>query len=123
MKPSSTNRNTEYLVYALRDSLGKLEAALSKVDEPILIFDEDNKLEWCNEAFENLAQKTRITLIGSTVSDCFSPFTNPHTHQAKRREDTLRKLLSLNEETFNIDLYQQTTQRKYECEKIGRAHV
>ena len=116
MKPSSTNRNTEYLVYALRDSLGKLEAALSKVDEPILIFDEDNKLEWCNEAFENLAQKTRITLIGSTVSDCFSPFTNPHTHQAKRREDTLRKLLSLNEETFNIDLYQQTTQRKYECE-------
>ena len=110
------------LVEPLRRSLARLESALSKVDEPIMIFDENNNLEWCNYSFEKMVMKPRLLMLGQNISTCLAPFIDTHHNQPDRRlsksqnEANLEQLLMLTEGNFNISFKSQAGLSHYECE-------
>ena len=122
MTPLSEKINTNNLIGPLRKSLARLESALAQVDEPIIIFDEDKNLEWCNKSFERLARKPRLLMLGKGIDHCLSAFISNHNTQSGKdlgrnnESHALTPLLNLIEGNFNIVLNQGRKQSYYECE-------
>jgi len=122
MTPDNLEISTDNLVQPLRRSLARLESALSKVDEPIIIFDENNNLEWCNNSFEKMVMKSRLFMLGQNISTCLAPLINAHHDQPDRRlskdqhDANLEPLLKLSEGNFNISFKSKAGLSHYECE-------
>jgi signal transduction histidine kinase/ActR/RegA family two-component response regulator len=53
----------------LRQTLGRLEAALSSVDDSLVLTDFDGRVEWTNRAFDQLVGHGRLRSLGRRLSD------------------------------------------------------
>lgn len=51
----------------LRDTLGRLEAALSSVDDALALTDFDGLVVWTNRAFDRLTSRTRLATLGQPL--------------------------------------------------------
>ncbi len=65
-------RDLTDLIEELRASLGMFEMALNAVPQGIVSVDSKGTILWCNAAFERIAGRRRIELIGSPVQRTLS---------------------------------------------------
>lgn len=54
----------------LRETLGKMEAALDALEEAIVWTDEKGAIQWCNAPFDKLVEQSHINLLGANLSEC-----------------------------------------------------
>ena len=59
--------NPDSVIEPLRQALGQFQAALTVVDDAIAIFSVENKLLWCNKAYEDFTGSSRMMLLGLDV--------------------------------------------------------
>ncbi|MFM7313243.1 MAG: diguanylate cyclase domain-containing protein [Cyanobium sp.] len=64
--PAPTEDEGE-LIRRLRSTLGRLEAALASISDALAISDAEGRLLWCNQAFETLATRHRLLLVGQSI--------------------------------------------------------
>ncbi len=57
------------LVVQLRSVLAKMEMALGVIDEAIAWTDQTGHIEWCNAAFERLAERPSLEVLGTALAD------------------------------------------------------
>ncbi|MBI2070140.1 MAG: PAS domain-containing protein [Elusimicrobia bacterium] len=55
------------LIEELRRSLGKLEMALNAIAQAMLYTNAKGEIQWCNAAFERMAQRRRLELLGTPL--------------------------------------------------------
>ncbi|QEY31055.1 response regulator [Synechococcus sp. RSCCF101] len=75
-------QSSDEVIASLRHSLGTLEAALSVVDEALVITSRANAIEWCNTAFEELAGRRRMFLLGSDLCTILEDIHSPENAEA-----------------------------------------
>jgi signal transduction histidine kinase len=59
------------LVDQLRGTLGRLELALSLVDDAIVWTDAGHIVQWCNASFDRLIDRPHIEILGARIEDVF----------------------------------------------------
>lgn len=62
----SVGRGQE-LIGELRRTLGRMEAALGSISDALVITDQDGKVLWCNQPFEQFVQRGRLTILGRSI--------------------------------------------------------
>jgi signal transduction histidine kinase len=60
---------TDALLLQLRQTLGRLEAALSSVEDGLALTDDQGRVEWTNGAFDRLVGKPRLQSLGCPLAD------------------------------------------------------
>ncbi len=53
----------------LRETIGKMEVALSEIEDSIVWTDGMGEVRWCNKAFDQLIGKTHLSILGSDLSE------------------------------------------------------
>lgn len=61
------------LVARLRSTLGRLEAGLATISDALAITDRQGRMLWCNQAFERLAGRPRLLLLGQAITTLLPP--------------------------------------------------
>lgn len=61
------------LVLELRRQLARLELALGQISDALVITDAQGCLLWCNRRFEQLQQRPRLQMLGSTLEALLRP--------------------------------------------------
>lgn len=59
----------ENTIRELKATLGKMDIALSAIEECIVWLDNNARIEWCNKAFNTLIDKPRIHILGQKIID------------------------------------------------------
>ncbi|MBI3324660.1 MAG: PAS domain-containing protein [Candidatus Omnitrophica bacterium] len=67
MKPASPLTQSADLTGQLRDTLGKLELVMGTIDEAIVCADAQGRIQWCNAAFDRLASRPHLELLGADL--------------------------------------------------------
>jgi serine phosphatase RsbU (regulator of sigma subunit) len=53
----------------LRETIGKMEVALSEIEDSIVWTDGMGEVRWCNKAFDQLIGKNHLSILGSDLSE------------------------------------------------------
>lgn len=67
MRPPGISAQEVELVARLRSTLGRLEAGLATISDALVIADRQRQVLWCNQAFERLAGRPRLLLLGQEI--------------------------------------------------------
>lgn len=59
------------LVVELRQTLARLELALSQISDGLVITDVDGRIIWCNSSFEALAGSPKLFILGNVLAEMF----------------------------------------------------
>ncbi len=65
--------STADLLDQLRRSLGRLEAALSSVNDALVLTDVNGRVEWCNRAFNQFVGQPRLLSLGRLLVELMPP--------------------------------------------------
>lgn len=65
--------STADLLDQLRRSLGRLEAALSSVEDALVLTDVNGRVEWCNRAFNQFVGQPRLLSLGRPLVELMPP--------------------------------------------------
>jgi len=57
------------LIRELRQTLSRLEAALSQISDGLVITNRNGQILWCNSAFTRLIDQPRLAILGETIYD------------------------------------------------------
>jgi serine phosphatase RsbU (regulator of sigma subunit) len=60
----------------LRQTIGKMEVALSEIEDAIVWTDGTGEVRWCNKAFDQLVGKNHLSILGADLSELL-PLTTP----------------------------------------------
>jgi serine phosphatase RsbU (regulator of sigma subunit) len=60
----------------LRETIGKMEVALSEIKDSIVWTDGTGEVRWCNKAFDQLVGRNHLSILGSDLSGLL-PLTSP----------------------------------------------
>ncbi len=70
--PSSTNESKLPVVSVLdelRETIGKMEVALSEIVDSIVWTDATGEVRWCNKAFDQLVGRNHLSILGSDLAE------------------------------------------------------
>ncbi|KYC37285.1 hybrid sensor histidine kinase/response regulator [Scytonema hofmannii PCC 7110] len=81
--------NFALIINQLRLTLGKIEIALGVIEDALVWTDRDGRVQWCNTAFENLINKPRIVVLGTSLIDLL-PLTHWNTEDASEVHPVMR---------------------------------
>jgi signal transduction histidine kinase len=81
--------NFALIINQLRLTLGKIEIALGVIEDALVWTDRDGRIQWCNTAFENLINKPRIVVLGTSLIDLL-PLTHWNTEDASEVHPVMR---------------------------------
>ncbi len=70
-QPAAPRRGEAVVLAGLRATLAKMECALSSLAEAIVWTDGEGTVQWCNRAFDELAGRPHIQVLGKCVRDFF----------------------------------------------------
>ncbi|MCS5693813.1 EAL domain-containing protein [Cyanobium sp. FGCU-6] len=73
MSEGATPADDEVLVRELRSTLGRLEAALSTIDDALVITTREGAVQWCNTSFEQLVSLPRLLVLGRPLETLLPP--------------------------------------------------
>lgn len=73
MEPAPSPANELYVpgspvIDELRETIGKMEVALSEIEDSIVWTDAKGEVRWCNKAFDQLVGKNHLSILGSDLS-------------------------------------------------------
>jgi serine phosphatase RsbU (regulator of sigma subunit) len=60
---------TSHVIDELRETIGKMEVALSEIEDSIVWTDGMGEVRWCNKAFDRLLGKNHLSILGSDLSE------------------------------------------------------
>jgi len=75
LEPSSFSSTSESpvpllpVIDELRETIGKMEVALSEIEDAIIWTDGTGEVRWCNKAFDNLVGRNHLSILGSDLSE------------------------------------------------------
>ena len=75
------------LVVELRQTLARLELALSQISDGLVITDVQGRIVWCNGGFEALIDRPRLFVLGAVLADLL-----PSLLPAEKRIDLVRSM-------------------------------
>lgn len=75
------------LVVELRQTLARLELALSQISDGLVITDVQGRIVWCNGGFEALIDRPRLFILGAVLADLL-----PSLLPAEKRIDLVRSM-------------------------------
>jgi len=71
-EPSAPNEQqvpVSLVIDELRETIGKMEVALSEIEDSIVWTDGKGEVRWCNKAFDQLIGKSHLSILGSDLSE------------------------------------------------------
>jgi serine phosphatase RsbU (regulator of sigma subunit) len=73
MEPAPSPANESYVpgspvIDELRETIGKMEVALSEIEDSIVWTDAKGEIRWCNKSFDQLVGKDHLSILGSDLS-------------------------------------------------------
>lgn len=77
----------------LRETIGKMEVALSEIEDSIVWTDGVGEVRWCNKAFDQLIGKNHLSILGSDLSQLL-PLKTRETAESDGEYPILRLLAS-----------------------------
>ena len=66
---SEQQRPISLVIDELRETIGKMEVALSEIEDSIVWTDGKGEVRWCNNAFDQLIGKNHLSILGSDLSE------------------------------------------------------
>ena len=72
VEPSAPNEQQipiSLVIDELRETIGKMEVALSEIEDSIVWTDGKGEVRWCNKAFDQLIGKNHLSILGSDLSE------------------------------------------------------
>ncbi|MCP4341265.1 MAG: SpoIIE family protein phosphatase [Desulfobulbaceae bacterium] len=88
----------------LRETIGKMEVALSEIEDAIIWTDATGEVRWCNKAFDNLVGRSHLSILGSDLSELL-PLKSPR-NSVDSTEEPIQELLAsdYNRREFEAEL-------------------
>jgi serine phosphatase RsbU (regulator of sigma subunit)/PAS domain-containing protein len=94
----------------LRETMGKMEVALSEIEDAIIWTDGTGEVRWCNKAFDNLVGRSHLSILGSDLSKLL-----PLKSQGVSVDST--------EQPFQQLLASESNRREFEAELQGKQEI
>lgn len=90
------------LAHELRETLGKMELALSVIDEGIVWTDAHGRVQWCNKRFDALVMRPHITILGRPLHEIMPLAQN----RTPLPADAHPAVIAMEQETDILDIYE-----------------
>ncbi len=98
----------------LRETIGKMEVALSEIEDSIVWIDGIGEVRWCNKAFDQLIGKKHLSILGSDLSELL-----PLKTQGNAEDDDEYPILQLLASKHNRGEFEAEIQGKIEILEIS----
>lgn len=105
---------TSLVIDELRETIGKMEVALSEIEDSIVWTDGMGEVRWCNKAFDRLIGKSHLLILGSDLSALL-----PLKPQGNAEEDAEYPILQLLASKHNRGEFEAEIQGKMEILEIS----
>ena len=94
----------------LRETIGKMEVALSEIEDAIIWTDGTGEVRWCNKAFDNLVGRSHLSILGSDLSELLP--LKPQGVAVDSTEEPIQQLLA-----------SEYNRREFEAELQGKLEI
>jgi serine phosphatase RsbU (regulator of sigma subunit) len=103
----------------LRETIGKMEVALSEIEDSIVWTDGTGEVRWCNKAFDQLVGRNHLSILGSDLSGLL-PLASPGIPVDSPEHPIQQLLASMhNRREFEVEIQGKTEILEISCSEFS----